>query len=217
MKLLKLNESPYIGNFALCTNEYLLLPSFTPDAVISGFEEELGVKAYRVTVQDSYLVGLLATGNSKGLIVSPYTSRSELDLIEKVVRVERLPSILSAAGNVILANDHAALVHPKLSDHAIEVIEDVLDVNVERGTIAHLKTVGAMGVATNRGVIVNQDVTDNEISRMRDRFKLHIGRGTANFGSVLLGSSIIANDQGYVAGSDTTTVEIGRVEDALEL
>ena len=73
MKLLKLNESPYIGNFALSTNEYLLLPSFTPDAIVRGVEEELGVKVYRVTIADSYLVGILACGNSNGLIVSPYT------------------------------------------------------------------------------------------------------------------------------------------------
>ncbi|RLG35584.1 translation initiation factor IF-6 [Methanosarcinales archaeon] len=217
MKLLRLNDSPFIGNFALATNEYLLLPPHTPPKVKEDFEEELGVKAQCVTVGESNLIGLLACGNSKGLIVSPYTSDFEIKQLEKITRVRRLPSILSAVGNIILANDDAALVHPKLSDECIELIADFLDVDVWRGTIANLRTVGAMAVATGRGILVNPDITDNELSRLSALFGLTPLRGSANFGSGVVGSSIVANDHGCVAGSDTTAVEVMRIEDALEL
>ena len=185
--------------------------------MIREFEEGLGVKAHCVNIADSYLIGSLAAGNSNGLVVSPYTSESEIDTLKKITNVEKLSSALSAAGNNILANDHAAIVNPKLSKKAIEIIKDVLDVDVQRATIANLRTVGAMAVATNKGVLVNADVTDHELLKMQEVFDVPIVRGTANFGSGFVGSSVLTNDQGYVAGSDTTTIEIGRIEDALDI
>jgi len=60
---------------------------------------------------------------------------------------------LNASGNLILANDNAALVHPDLSDKAIGMIEKALGVDVRKGTVGGLKTVGMAGIATNKGVL----------------------------------------------------------------
>ena len=117
-------------------------------------------------------------------------------------RATRLPSKNNAAGNVILVNDSAALVHPGLSGRACEAIEQTLGVRVEKGTIGGLKTVGMAGVATNKGLLVHPRVTEEEIAVLEELFGLPVDVGTVNLGSPLVGSGVLANSQGYFAGRD---------------
>ena len=131
------------------------------------------------------------------------------------VPVEVLPDRLTATGNVILANDTAALVHPDISDRSMEIISRVLGVDVHRGTIAGLGTVGMSGVATNKGLLVHPMVTQEELAHLEEVFDLPVDVGTTNYGSQAVGSGLLANSKGYVAGSNTTGHELGRIEDAL--
>ncbi|VVB87645.1 Translation initiation factor 6 [uncultured archaeon] len=106
-------------------------------------------------------------------------------------------------------------MHPDLSDKAVGAIEKALGVDVMRGTIGGLKTVGMAGVATNKGVLVHPKTSAREIAVLEELFHLPVDIGTVNFGSHLVGSGILANSKGYVAGEDTTGPEITRIEDAL--
>jgi translation initiation factor 6 len=124
---------------------------------------------------------------------------------------------MNAMGNIILANDSAALVHPDLSDKSIEVIKNALKVDVTRGTIGGAKTVGMAGVATNKGLLVNPRATSSELEVLEALFNLPVDIGTTNSGTQMVGSGLLANSKGYVAGSQTTGHELGRIEDALDL
>jgi translation initiation factor 6 len=115
----------------------------------------------------------------------------------------------------VLANDSAALVHPDISDKAIEIIEKTLSVDVKRGTIAGIKTVGMAGVTTNHGLLAHPMIKQEEVSILEDLFALNVEIGTVNYGSQVVGSGVLANSSGYVAGSETTGHELGRIEDAL--
>src|SRR5207237_1277050 len=64
-----------------------------------------------------------------------------------------LPHRLSAVGNNVLCNDHGAVVHPGYDDEALALIQEVLGVPVVRGTIAGIRTVGAVAVTTNKGAV----------------------------------------------------------------
>jgi len=212
---LNISGTSVLGVFATCTEDHVFVPPDISDEMLSDLEVSLGVKGVRISVGGSSVVGSLIGGNSNGVVAAGFILDRELRKIRKYTRAAKLSGGLNASGNLILANDNAALVHPDLSNKAAGMIEKALGVDVMKGTIAGLKTVGMAGLATNKGVLVHPKTTANEIAVLEELFKLPVDIGTVNFGSHLVGSGILANSKGYVAGEDTTGPEITRIEDAL--
>ncbi|MDM7913362.1 MAG: translation initiation factor IF-6 [Methanotrichaceae archaeon] len=214
-KRLKIAGSSLLGVFARCTEEVVLLPpEVGPEAVVA-LEKGLKVAAVRTMVGGSSVLGSLISANSQGFVVTQHASEDELRKLSEHGNVARLPGKINAAGNIILANDNAALVHPGLSVRACETISETLGVEVVKGTIGGLKTVGMTAVATNKGLLVHPRATEAEIAVLEDLFELPVDVGTVNFGSPLVGSGLLANSKGYMAGEETTGPELGRIEDAL--
>jgi translation initiation factor 6 len=151
------------------------------------------------------------------LLVSNRVSERERDRIEKAVNlpVTELPGRINAAGNVVLANDSGAYVHPDLPRKAVKRVKDGLDVPVERGDIAGVNTVGTAAVTTSRGVLCHPKSTDEELDRIEAHLDVPADIGTINYGGPLVGSGLIANDDGYIVGSETTGPELGRIDSAL--
>lgn len=212
---LNIYGSPIIGVFAMCTDEFVFVPHDIDDETEKELEDALGVNAIRSSAGGSFILGSLLCGNTHGVVCVDFIHEKEIRAIRKHIKAARLSGKLNAAGNIILANDTAALVHPDLSDRAIKVIEKTLGVEVKRGTIAGLKTVGMAGIATNKGVLIHPKATPDEIEVIENLFNLPVDIGTVNFGSPLIGSGLLANSKGYVAGEDTTGHEISRIEDVL--
>jgi translation initiation factor 6 len=129
--------------------------------------------------------------------------------------VTELPGRINAAGNVVLANDNGAYVHPDLPRKAVTAVEDGLDVPVRRGDLADVRTVGTAAVATNKGVLCHPKSTDDELDALEDVLDVPADIGTINYGGPLVGSGLIANDYGYIVGQDTSGPELGRIDSAL--
>jgi translation initiation factor 6 len=212
---LNISGSPVLGVFATCTDELVFLPNETPTETLKEFEESLGVIAIRSSVGGSSIIGSLLRGNSRGVMVAGFVLDREMRLIRKYTKAARLTDELNAAGNLILANDTAAMVHPDIKDESIRKIEKTLGADVRRGTLGGLKTVGMAGIATNKGVLVHPKSSSTEIGALEELFNLPVNIGTVNFGSPLVGSGLIANSKGYMAGEETTGPEISRIEDIL--
>ena len=209
--------SSYVGVFARATDEYLLIRPDVDDDLLESIRDELGVAVVETTIGGSSTVGALVAGNANGLLVSGRITEYEREQIGAVVDlpVAELPGRINAAGNVVLANDHGAYVHPGLSDEAVETVADVLDVPVERGELAGVRTVGTAAAATNAGVLCHPKSTDAELDHVEEILGVRADIGTINYGAPLVGSGLIANAHGYVAGRETTGPELGRIEDAL--
>lgn len=92
-------------------------------------------------------------------------------------------------GNVVLANDYGAYVHPDLTREAIQIIKDTLAVPVERGDLAGVRTVGTAAVATNAGVLCHPKATDEELDFLEDALDVRADVGTVNYGAPLVGSA----------------------------
>ncbi|MCX9080590.1 MAG: translation initiation factor IF-6 [Candidatus Methanoperedens sp.] len=212
---LNISGSPVLGVFASCTDNFVFVPYDTAEESIGELEESLGAEACRTSVSGSSIVGSLMRGNNNGMMVAGFVLEKELRAIRKHIKAARLTQELNAAGNLILANDTAALVHPDISEKSIKIIQKTLGVEVKRGTLGGLKTVGMAGVATNTGVLVHPKSSPAEISLIEELFKLPVDIGTVNFGSPLVGSGLLANNKGYVVGEETTSPEISRIEDIL--
>ena len=206
---------PYVGIYATNTEHYVVLPPDLPQATVDIVTATLGTVAIRTLINESTLIGSMMTGNSNGFIVSDLTLDSEASVLQEYGKVTRLKGKMTATGNIVLANDTAALVHPALTDKNIEAIEETLKVEVKRGTIGGLKTVGMAGFATNKGILVHPRATEEELTVIEDLFKLPVDIGTVSFGSPLVGSAILATTKGLITGTRTSGPEIGRIEDAL--
>lgn len=209
--------SAYIGVFARATDDCLLVRPDIDDDFLSDLTDELGVPAVKTTIAGSGTVGALVAGNSQGLLTSARVTDTERERIAEAtdLPVTTLPGRINAAGNVVLANDHGAYVHPDLPDEAVTVVEDHLDVPTERGELAGVRTVGTAAVATSKGVLCHPQSTDEELDFVENLLGVPADIGTINYGAPLVGSGLLANSHGYVAGQETTGPELGRIEDAL--
>ena len=209
--------SAYVGVFGRATNDYLLVRSDADDDVVSDLAEELDVEPFTVMIAGSATVGSLVVGNDNGLVATGRMTDGEREAIEDLtgLSVGRLPGRINAAGNVIVANNAGAYVHPDLSEEAVQIVRETLDVPVEQGELAGVRTVGTAAVANSRGVLCHPKTTDAELDFLEELLDVHADIGTVNYGGPLVGSGLIANDNGYVVGQDTTGPELGRIEDAL--
>jgi translation initiation factor 6 len=213
IRTLSIDESPIIGAFSTCTEDIALVPSGTREDICAVLEDILGVRTFQTLINGSIVVGSLCRGNSNGLLVASHATVKGSDEIG--VPVHYVPSKLNAIGNIVLANDTAALVHPEMTDRAVGIIAETLKVDVRRGTIGGIRTVGMAGVATNKGLLVHPRASAEELGVLEELFGLPVDIGTSNFGTQMVGSGLIANSKGYVAGSQTSGHELGRIEDAL--
>lgn len=209
--------SSYVGVFARATDEYLLVRPDLDDDLLADVCDELDVEAVETTVGGSSTVGALAVGNENGLLVSNRVTDRERERLKEATgaTVTELPGRINAAGNVVLANDSGAYVHPDLSREAVQAVQEALEVDVERGELADVRTVGTAAVATNDGVLCHPKATDDQLDRLEEVLDVPADIGTVNYGAPLVGSGLLANEWGYVVGQDTTGPELGRIDQAL--
>lgn len=209
--------SSAIGVFTRATDDCVLVRRDVEDDLREELETELEAPAVPTTIGGSSTVGALSVGNENGLLVSSRITDAERETIEAVsdLPITELPGRINAAGNVVLANDTGAYVHPDLDREAVRAVKEGLGVPVERGELAGLRTVGTAAVATDEGVLCHPKTTDGELDFLEELLDVYADIGTINYGGPLVGSGLVANDAGYVVGQDTTGPELGRIEDAL--
>ncbi|HDZ36417.1 MAG TPA: translation initiation factor IF-6 [Thermococcus sp.] len=219
---LDFENSPYLGVYGTATDRLVLIREGLGEKKLEVLREVLKVPLIETSIMKSRIVGIFAAGNSNAIVVPWYIWDAELERINNQLReygvdTEIVPfqSTLTAFGNLILANDNAALVSAKFSREEAKRLEDVLGVEVERGMIGDFHAVGSVGVVTNRGGLVHPEATDEELEWLRDLFKVDIYVGTANMGVPFVGSCMLANSHGVVVGHLTTGPEIVKIEEAL--
>jgi translation initiation factor 6 len=204
---------PHIGIFCRVLEEIAIVPPEAPDEFCAALKGALGVDLVRTTIQGSSIVGSLVAGNSRAVVVSGLATRDEVQVLEEYREVYRLEGGMNAAGNVILANDGFAAVHPEMEPDVVTEIQSHLGVEVTRLTLGGVKTVGMAGYATNRGVLVHARATPKEIGRLEALTDLPIGTGSVNMGTGLVGTGLLANSRGFLAGIETSGFELGRMAD----
>lgn len=209
--------SPYLGVFVRADERSAVVPPSLSGSIERELVRVLGVDVVRTTVADSDVVGALIASNSRGIVVGEGIDAAERRALERVAPVTVVRTRHNAFGNNVLANDAGALVHPELTNDAVEAIGRALGVRAERGTLAGLATVGMAGVATNRGAVVHPKATDRELARAEDLLGVVVHRSTANFGVPVVGACVVANSRGLLVGRPTTPVEIVHLQEGLKL
>lgn len=212
----ELRGDPNVGMYVAASETLSAVPLNAPDSVEDAVSGALDVDVVRTTMGGSNLIGALCGLNSNGAVVTRFASEDELEpLRETGLDVEVVPTNLSASGNIVLANDRAALVHPELEDQHVDEIGEVLDVPVETGTVGPYKTVGSAAAVTNGGMLLPNTVPDREAEELAEFFDAPARVGSVNYGVKMVGTGLLANSKGFVAGTDTSGPEMGRIEEAL--
>ena len=216
IRRINLSGNPNLGVYISVTDSVALIPQNTPEKFEGVLREALEVEVLKVSISGSSLNGALAVGNSNGFVVSNQAMDREIDALAAAgVEAVRIPERFTAIGNLVLANDNGAVASPLLSDDALQVIGDVLEVDVEVSTVAGLNIIGSMGAATNRGALLNPQASSEEISIIEDTLGVEADVGTVNHGVTLIGACSVANSNGVLVGEETTGPELARIEEAL--
>jgi len=214
IKRLDFSGSSNIGAFCTVTDNWLLKSRSTVSTEMA-LKTIFGLSPIMATLGHSTLIGILAVGNSNGLLVPHIVFDEELEFLRKALDlpVNPLESKLTALGNLILANDHAALISPEFSKEEYQVIRDTLDVEVEKRNIAGSHLVGSHCVVTNRGLLAHTEVSEEELEALSGFFKVNVDVGTINCGVPYISIGLLANSNVAVAGFETTGPELMRISE----
>ena len=199
---LSLNGDPNIGVFARAFDEVAFVPIDCPEEFKTKIAERLDVDVVETFIQGSSVIGLLLTGNSNGFVVSGLIQDSELDLLQEYNDVLLLGEEMNAAGNVILANDSFALVHPDMSSEMRRIVGEFLKVPTIPISFAGVGTVGMTCAISNNGILLPAKSSPEEIANLESQIPVAdfpVGTGSVNMGSNLIGAGMIINNKGYLA------------------
>jgi translation initiation factor 6 len=197
----------------------VMVPPQVSKSKMQKLEEWLRTKLVVTTIGESVLIGALACANSNGIVLPHFTQEEEIDAIKSAldINITVMETKRTAYGNLILANDYGAIVHPRLSKGDMTKIEGTLGVEVVPGEIAGLPYVGSLATATNKGVVTHPLLKDEEQKILKDVLKVHVDVGTVNCGIPYVATGLIGNTFGAIAGFMTTGPELFIIGHALDL
>jgi translation initiation factor 6 len=206
-----------IGVYLLATEKMLIIPKFVSIKKAERMAEWLKVKLIHTNIGGSVLIGALACANSNGILLPHFVKDEEIEAIKSVFdgNITVMDTKKTAYGNMILANDHGAIVDPRLKQSEIREISDTLGVEAVPGEIAQLPYVGSLAVATNKGVLAHPLLKDSERKLLEEVLKVPVDVGTVNCGIPYVRTGLICNSHAAVAGSLTTGPEMFIIGHAL--
>ncbi len=201
-----------VGLYGFATNDYCLL-GIKPRNV-KKIEKTLGVNVKTTSIAGTELLGIFATGNSNGIVITKMIEENELKKLKRIfkINVEIIKSKHTANGNLILCNDNGCLISKYLEKYKKE-IQDALGVEVQVGTVGGLEVVGSAAVATNIGCLCHRAATEEELKKIEMLLKVGVDIGTINYGSPFIKAGLIVNSSGMIVSESSTGPELGRVDE----
>ncbi len=217
LKIFDINENHFVGVFVKASDSWVLVPPLVTDHQISILDEVFQVPIIITTIGNANILGCLVAINSHGAVISNIINNPEFQFLAKKMNIAVLQEKNNALGNSILVSDEKALISNDLSRQSEKKIQDVLDVETLRGTIAGQDNVGRAAVVTSNGMLCHPKITPEEKATLDDFFQMESNIGTVNFGIPLIGAGLASNSHGAIVGSRTTGVELNRIENSLDL
>jgi translation initiation factor 6 len=209
--------SPNIGVYSFCNEQLVIVPPGLTNHKMNQFAETLGVNVCKTTIGGSTLVGALVTGNSRGVLVPRTIHDYELDRLRQYSEVTVIDSKWTALGNVILANDFGAVIHPDSSTEIRSAVAEKLGVKPIEARIGTLPFVGSLGITSNKGAIISINALSEERLVVESALKVEVETGTTNGGVPFVHSGILANSKGAVIGPLTRGAELMQITRMLDV
>jgi len=159
----------------------------------------------------------MTVANSNGIVVPSIIRDHEPKAIQESfqTRVSVAQERWTALGNVVLANDYGAIIHPGAPGSLAKIVAETLDVEIVSSSIAGLPYVGSLAVGTNKGVLACRSITDREREVIEGTLKVPVEPGTINGGVPYLRSGLLATTKGAVTGNLTNGPELMAITSSL--
>lgn len=216
LRLTAYNKNPNIGVYAGANDTIAVLPANCPGRFASLVSKTLGVEVLETNICGIGLIGVMVAMNNHGVVVSKHCTEKETDALKKAgLEVGVIPDKYTAMGNLILLNDNAAIASDVFSKKAVKIMEDALDCEVAVRKLGDYKTIGSLGVATNKGALLHPLLREEELDWVEAVLGVKVDIGTVNRGVGFVRTGLIANSKGILIGDVTTGPEIVRIEDSL--
>ncbi len=161
-----ISGSVLIGALVCANSNGMILPN-------SIREEELGrIKAVfdgNITIMETKknAYGNLVLANDKGAVVDPRFKPNEIKKISEALGVEAVPTEIAAlpyVGSLATATNKGVLAHPLLKDEERKILESVLKVPVDVGTInCGVPYVGTGLIANSHAAVAGSMTTGPEM------------------------------------------------------
>ena len=116
---IRFEASHEVGCYMKLTNSYCLVAAGFADSLYEAIASELdGLPMIPISIAGTKIIGRMCAGNKNGLLVPSSITDEEWNVLKtnlpQSVNVAKVDDKLSALGNVIVANDRVALMHPDL-------------------------------------------------------------------------------------------------------
>ena len=202
--------SPNIGVYCHSNEATAILPPGLPKKRVDMFRQCLGVQLCVTNIGGCALVGVLVAANSNGIVLPGIVQDHELRIIQENLetKVQVAQERWTAFGNLVLANDNGAVIHPGASESLAKTVAETLNVDIVTSSIGGLPYVGSLAVATNKGVLAHQSLTERERAVIEKALKVPVEAGTINGGVPFVRAGLLANSKGAVVGNLTSGPEL---------
>jgi len=202
-----------IGFYATLTSTQAVYPPEFKEEKKELFDVEKSAETF---INRTRLVGLFTAGNSNCILIPKgATSREKKKLEEAGIDFQVIETNDNALGNLILANDHGAVISEKIEEHREEIAE-ALDVDVTVSRIAGIKNIGVCAEANSNGVLLHRETGEDDAEKVMEALGVNDADiGTVDMGSPYIGSGLVATDTGILTSENTTGPEVGRIDRTL--
>jgi translation initiation factor 6 len=202
--------SPNIGVYCHSNETTAIVPPGMTKKKADNIRQYLGVRLCLTNIGGCALLGVLVVSNSNGIVFPHIIHDHELNAIRESleVKVAVAQERWTALGNLVLANDNGAIIHPGASESLAKRVAETLNVDIATATIGGLPYVGSLAVATNKGVLTYDAITDRERAIIEKTLKVPVETGTINGGVRYIRAGLLANTKGAVVGPLTSGPEL---------
>ncbi len=216
---LAFNGDPNVGLYGVATDKFCILGKSIPKKIAKRVEELLKVPVIQAHIYGTSLIGIFVAATSETVLVPDVIFKRELDALKKdlkgIAEVKTLATERTALANNILNNDKLAIISPEFSKKEAEDIKKALNLKIVQMPLAEVEVVGSNGILTNKGALLNPNLSDSDIKKVEKLVGFEVGLGTVSMGSPIIGSGVIANSKGFIAGNLCSGYEIVRIDESL--
>ena len=217
MKLLKtkINNTPYLGVYAVCTDDFCIVPSNILKKEEELLKKSIKTKIIKMSINQSPLIGVYLLAHKNKVVVSKNSiKKNEIDILEKEgIEVKLVDEEYNALGNLIALNSHYGFASNILSNKTISEISSFFNIEIEKKNILSLDILGSALYANDYFFIVNPNISEEEFNYFKKKFKVEGIATTLNYGGLFVGNDLIANKHAVFVGDNTSNIELMKVDD----